>query len=156
MGFVITFVAVVAGMVVFRAPTIATAGNILRGMIGLNGLALPGSVVDRLGRLPTFIGRLNDGVISQDAFRTLTLWIVILGFFALALPNTLNLLSAYEPALGIRSAAERASAPGRRLQAFVAQLTWAPTLAWAVAVSILAIAGIFHLGGNSEFLYWQF
>ena len=52
--------------------------------------------------------------------------------------------------------AERAPAVGRRLTAYVARLTWAPTLAWAVAVAILAISGIFHLGGNSEFLYWQF
>lgn len=155
-GFVITFVAVVAGMVVFRAPTIATAGNILRGMIGLNGLALPGSVVDRLGHFSSFVGRLNDAVISQDAFRTLTVWIAILGFFALALPNTLTLLSAYEPALGIKPVAERVPAVGRRLTAYVARLTWAPTLAWAVAVAILAVSGIFHLGGNSEFLYWQF
>ena len=155
-GFVITFVAVVAGMVVFRAPTIATAGNILRGMIGLNGLALPGSVVDRLGHLSAFVGRLNDTVISQDAFRTLTVWIAILGFFALALPNTLNLLSAYEPALGIKPVADRTPVVGRRLTAYVARLTWAPTLAWAVVVAVLAISGIFHLGGNSEFLYWQF
>jgi D-alanyl-lipoteichoic acid acyltransferase DltB (MBOAT superfamily) len=155
-GFVITFVAVVAGMVVFRAPTIATAANILRGMIGLNGLALPSSIVDRLGHFSTVIGRLNDAVISPDAFRTLTVWIVILGFFALALPNTLKLLSAYEPALGIKPSAGPAVAPGRRLAAYVARLTWAPTIAWAVAVSILAVFGIFHLGGNSEFLYWQF
>ena len=155
-GFVVTFVAVVAGMVVFRAPTVGTAGNILRGMIGLNGVALPSSVADRLGPLSAYIGRLNDAVISMEAFRTLRLWIAILGVFALALPNTLEILSAYEPALGIKPAAERAPLLGRRLAGYAARLTWAPTLAWAVAVSILAIAGIFHLGGNSEFLYWQF
>ena len=155
-GFAITFVAVVAGMVLFRSPTVGTATNILRGMVGLNGIALPGTIVDHLGHFAGLVGRLGDGALGDDAFRLLAKWILLLGFFALALPNTLQLLSAFEPALGVKAAVARTSSAAGRLAAFLARVTWRPTVAWAVAVCILAAIGMYHLGGNSEFLYWQF
>ena len=40
-GFVLTFVSVCAAMVFFRSPTMASATDLIRGMIGLNGVALP-------------------------------------------------------------------------------------------------------------------
>jgi hypothetical protein len=35
-------------------------------------------------------------------------------------------------------------------------LAWRPSPAWAVVASGIAIIGVLHLGGQSEFLYWQF
>ena len=155
-GFVITFIAVVAGMVLFRSPTMGTATNLLSGMIGLRGIALPGTVVAHLGPLAGHFAPLSELAIDQSTFTALAKWILLLGFVALALPNTLQLLAAFEPALGVKSAiARKSSATGRRA-AFGARVMWNPTLAWAVAVCVLAAIGMYHLGGNSEFLYWQF
>ena len=42
-GFALTFLAVVVAMVLFRAPDLDAAGNILGGMVGLHGLGLPGA-----------------------------------------------------------------------------------------------------------------
>jgi len=154
-GFVLTFVSVVAGMVVFRSPTIATATSILKGMVGVNGVALPSTIIDHLGRFSALFGVLSDVGIGASDFRTTAKWIVILGFFALALPNTLQILSSYEPALGVKPAVARARVAAWRIATDL-RLMWTPTLAWAIAVSVLAAAGMYHLGGNSEFLYWQF
>jgi hypothetical protein len=156
LGFVITFIAVVAGMVLFRSPTFDTAMNVLRGMVGLNGIAQPGSIVDHLGRFAGMFGRLNDVAISQDTFRALAKWIVLLGVVALAFPNTLQLLSSFEPALGVKPVSPQTKYAPKRLVAVAARLTWSPTLTWAIAVAVLAAIGAYHLGGNSEFLYWQF
>jgi hypothetical protein len=155
-GFVLTFIAVVVGMVLFRSPTIGTATNILRGMAGLNGFALPGTIVDHLGAVARVVGRLDEVGLSGDALRSLAKWILLLGFFALALPNTLQLLSAFEPALGVKAGVTGTPPAGSRLATWGSRLAWRPTLAWAVAVCILAAYGMYHLGGNSEFLYWQF
>jgi alginate O-acetyltransferase complex protein AlgI len=155
-GFVITFVAVVAGMVLFRSPTIGTAMSILRGMAGFNGVALPGAIVDHLGHYAPMVGRLDEVALGDAAFRSLAKWILVLGFFALALPNTLQLLSSFEPALGVKPGGARKPSVTGRLAALGSRVSWNPTLAWAIAVCILAAIGMYHLGGNSEFLYWQF
>lgn len=155
-GFAMTFVAVVAGMVLFRSPTLGAATNILRGMAGINGMALPSAIVDHIGHLARAVGRLDETVFGAEGFRGLAQWTVLLGLFALALPNTLQLLSAFEPALGVKPGVVRTSSGLGRMVAFGSRVRWSPTLAWGVAVCILAAIGMYHLGGNSEFLYWQF
>ena len=40
-GFVVTFIAVLAGWVLFRAPNMAAAGDMLGGMIGRHGAVIP-------------------------------------------------------------------------------------------------------------------
>ena len=40
-GFVLTFVSVTAAMIFFRAPTMTSAIDLVKGIIGLNGIALP-------------------------------------------------------------------------------------------------------------------
>jgi alginate O-acetyltransferase complex protein AlgI len=155
-GFAMTFAAVVAGMVVFRSSTIATATNLLRGMLGLNGIALPGSIVAHLGPLSAWVSSLNETAIDQSAFRTLGRWDLLLGVFALALPNTLRVLSSFEPALGVKPVTVGWLPLARRWPLLVSRLTWRPTLTWTVVACLLAAIGIYNLGGNSEFLYWQF
>ena len=36
------------------------------------------------------------------------------------------------------------------------RILWRPSLAWAVAMAVIMAIGILNLGGQSEFLYWQF
>jgi alginate O-acetyltransferase complex protein AlgI len=150
-GLVLTFVSVTTAMVFFRAPTIASAIDLVKGIIGLNGIALPQALFDHLGPLTGVFQR--HGVMaegswsSQDFIKTST-WIMGLTFVALACPNTLQILARYEPALGVK----------RRPTKFLIGgiVEWHAALPWALAVSAIAAAAIGFIGGPSEFLYWQF
>lgn len=149
-GLVLTSIAVIAGMVVFRSTTVVAAMNVLKGMIGLNGVSLPRSLFDRLGWLG---GSLNGvGVTTEltsaSDFSLLAVWIIIMGTIAWACPNTLQILAPYEPALGIKRRLSDRQTPTR--------IEWNPSIAWAIGVSVIAAIGVTCLGGQSEFLYWQF
>jgi hypothetical protein len=76
-------------------------------------------------------------------------WVFSLLLVALTLPNSMQLMSRYEPAIGIK-----AVPLGKDW--FAQAFSWSPSVSWAFVVSALAIAGILSLGGKSEFLYWQF
>ena len=148
-GWVLTFVAVTAAMVLFRSSNLTAAAGLLGGMAGAHGIAIPASIYDRLGPLAALL-RSGDPVLAAAgvSLPALLKWTVGLGFIALAMPNTLEILSHYQPALGVQ--------PVVATNALEKTASWKPSLAWALAVSLLAVIGILHLGGNSEFLYWQF
>lgn len=131
-GFIITFCCVAASMVIFRAVNLKTATHLLQGMLGLHGIGLS-------GLRGSFAGGL----------KTVALWSGASAFLALVCPNTLQILSRFEPALGWKPSLYDVKRPQPRVQ-------WRPSLAWAVATSVIVTIGILHLGGRSEFLYWQF
>ncbi len=149
-GLILTFISVSTAMVFFRSPTIASAMNIVKGMIGLNGVALPQVNLDQLGSLTTWVNRIDSASQSGGGndFILMVIWISVLMFIALACPNTLQMLARFEPALGVKP----------RAQDLLGKLhvEWNASLAWAIGVSVIAIIGILSLGGPSEFLYWQF
>jgi alginate O-acetyltransferase complex protein AlgI len=130
-GFIITFVCVAASMVIFRSANLKTAANLLQGMVGLHGIGLSQLKNISVGRV------------------TIAFWIAVPAFIALVCPNTLQILSRYEPALGWNPNPH----DGATLRT---RILWRPSLTWAAAVSIITVIGIFYLGGQSEFLYWQF
>ena len=151
LGFVLTFVAVAVAMVLFRADHGSAAKELLQGMVGMNGVGLPQAMLEQIGR---FAGPLRPFVatsteLSAQGLVLACAWIAGLLLVALAAPNTLQLLARYEPALLAKTAPLQASAITR-------VLAWSPSLPWAAAVSVLAVAAILQLGGKSEFLYWQF
>jgi D-alanyl-lipoteichoic acid acyltransferase DltB (MBOAT superfamily) len=150
-GHVITFIAVAAAMVFFRASTVHAAMNIVRGMIGLNGVALPGTLLTRLGSAGIWLQHLGIHATPPDwfPFNDMALWLVGLSAIVFFCPNTQQLLARYEPALGVK-----ASDPAR--ENLLERIHWRPTVAWAFAVAVLAVIGILQLSGPSEFLYWQF
>jgi D-alanyl-lipoteichoic acid acyltransferase DltB (MBOAT superfamily) len=149
-GFGLTFSAVAGAMILFRSSTMGSAKSLLNGMLGLNGIVLPESLYDRLGHVPAWVHRASVTATfgGYDSLTTMA-WLLGLGFIALALPNTLQLLASYTPALGVSV---------RRREWGLAGLvpSWRPTLAWGIGVSIIAAIGILRLAGRSEFLYWQF
>jgi alginate O-acetyltransferase complex protein AlgI len=150
MGFVLTFLSVIAAMVFFRSPTMTSAIDLVRGIIGLNGIGLPEALFGHLGPLAE---RLHGaGVIAESwslpDFAKTALWISLLMFVALACPNTLQILAPYEPALGVTAQSAKLRA-GSIVQ-------WNASLPWAVAMSAVAAIAIISVGGPSEFLYWQF
>ena len=67
---------------------------------------------------------------------------------ALGLPNTLQILARYEPAIGVR--------PARQEPWMVRVAQWRPSGYWAYGLAAISAAGILSLGQLSEFLYWQF
>jgi hypothetical protein len=145
-GFVLTFVSWIITMVLFRSPTIGAATILLKGMIGLSGITLPTFVYDHLGPLTGWLYHL--GVVAEPVdVKSLMKWILFLMFIALACPNSLQILASYEPALGARP---RAGEKGARV------VEWRPSLPWAIGVSAIAAIAIYSIGGQSEFLYWQF
>jgi hypothetical protein len=101
-----------------------------------------------LRHAPSFIQRAasDEELAAYGGYLMLALWVTGLGAIAFLMPNTLQILSQYEPALGVK--------PGE--QDGPRWLHWRPSPAWAVAISLVAALGIYKLGGKSEFLYWQF
>jgi alginate O-acetyltransferase complex protein AlgI len=136
-GFVLTFVAVTAAMIFFRAATVRSAVDLVKGVFGLNGVALPHGAAAIAATYGTDI-------------KMAAIWIAVLLFIALVCPNTLEILAPYEPALGWKPKSTAPALGGFRIPA------WGPSLPWAVAISVVAAVAIFSTGGPSEFLYWQF
>jgi alginate O-acetyltransferase complex protein AlgI len=149
-GWILTFVSVNTAMIFFRASTITSAMDVVKGIIGLNGISLPQTLLDRLGRFSSAvhgIGVIPDTASSPDFLKTV-MWISILLFITLACPNTLQILGRYEPALGFK-------AQSKKLALGIA-MEWKASLPWAVAMSAVAAIAVVSIGGPSEFLYWQF
>ena len=151
-GLLVTFITVTATMIFFRAPTVTSAIDLTKGLIGLNGLGLPRDILGRLGPLAGFlhgIGVVGEAGSGQD-FISIGRWICLLLFITLALPNTLQILDRYEPALGVRPGSAKLSIGNVRI------MEWGPSLPWAIAMSAVAAIAFVLIGGPSEFLYWQF
>jgi hypothetical protein len=85
-------------------------------------------------------------VASGKALSQEIVFLVVLLAIALRGPNTLQLLSRYDPALG-------APRPDQNKRPI---LMWSPSPGWAAGTAVIAAAGILSLGQLSEFLYWQF
>ena len=136
-GFVLTFVSVTAAMVFFRAQTVGSALDLAKGVFGLNGVALAH-------------GAQTIAETYGTDLQKAAMWIAILLFIALVCPNTLQILAPYEPALGVKPQSTAPVIGKIRIPA------WAPSLPWAIAVSIIAAFATLSIGGPSEFLYWQF
>jgi hypothetical protein len=151
-GFVLTFVAVVGAMVLFRSPSLHAAHSIYVGMAGGHGLALPSSLLAHAGPLTGLLHRLGvgpDPLWDLSTLARVLTWTTVLLGIALLAPNTLEILAPYEPALGWGP--ERTGALIGRLR-----LAWRPSLVWALSIAALAAVAVAQLGGPSEFLYWQF
>jgi alginate O-acetyltransferase complex protein AlgI len=152
-GLLLTFVSVTIAMVFFRSATVASAIDLLKGIFGLNGVALPQNLFERLGPLTGGlhgVGIVGDASWTSHDFGKAAIWISFLMFVALACPNTLEMLAAYEPALGVKPRTTQIRVGGIRI------VEWGTSLPWAIAVSAMAAIAVMSIGGPSEFLYWQF
>ena len=153
-GIFLTFVAVAVSMVLFRSPTVASAGDLLKGMIGANGIALPQAFYEHLGPFAGVLHKLHVAPLAPEVwtdrnFLLLMAWVAGLTFIALLCPNTLQILAPYEPALGVKRRTEGVGFIARAIE-------WSPSLAWTLGMSIVAAIAITSLEHQSEFLYWQF
>jgi alginate O-acetyltransferase complex protein AlgI len=145
LAWLVTFVAVVVGWVLFRAPTFASAVQILRGMVGANGTSLPSAVAARFPGLAAFASQygVEFTLGAGGQFVQMVCWIALLTVIALACPNTQQLMASYRPGLDAREAPP-------------ARLRWRLTVGAAIAGGAIAAAGVLSLNRVSEFLYYQF
>ena len=87
-------------------------------------------------------------------FATAAATLLALLAIALLLPNSVQILSAYEPVL--YTPKRPATMPGVLPAALRRPLLWRPTVAWMVLFAAIAAVSMIRLTGKSEFLYWQF
>ena len=150
-GWLLTFTSVAAAMVFFRSPTLTSAIGLMKGLIGQNGIALPQAIYDHLGfswLQHIGVASVQPELWSTHEFGRMVMWIFAPMLIALVCPNSLQLLARYEPALGVK--APPTTVTGRKI------IEWSPSLPWAIGMSMVTASGIFFLGGQGEFLYWQF
>src|SRR5262249_27598056 len=147
LGFVATFLAVVVSWVFFRAPNFSAAGNMLRGMAGLQGAILPEGLSFALHGLQPLLSTIGVHFGSGSGSEMIRTWVWIgaLLAIALAVPNSQEMLTKYRPVLEINNL-ERKPTP----------VQWALTPAWAVIAGAAIFLGVISINRVSEFLYWQF
>ncbi len=146
-GSAVTLLAVVCAMVLFRAPDLASAANVLKGMTGLHGVGLPSKLAEMAGAPSLGPMVLLNGEVSMMTFAAATAYLVGLLAIALVLPNSLQVMSKYEPVL---------QGPRQQLSGGNASLVWQPTLPWMGFTAVLAGYSMLQITAKSEFLYWQF
>jgi alginate O-acetyltransferase complex protein AlgI len=150
-GGLLTFLSVAVAMVLFRSTTVGAAVDLLKGMAGVNGITLPAQLYASFGPAAHWLQAIGVHAAQESAhdFALLLVWIAVLLVIVLGFPNTLQITAAYEPALGMRRQTGTPAGGARAVE-------WNASLAWAMAMTIVAAIGIYQIGGQSEFLYWQF
>ena len=174
LGFVLTFGAVVIAFVFFRASSVTSALSILGGMAGMNGIR-PHDF-----QLLQNLGVSVDWIVSQ-IFTSRFRWISVLFLAVTLLPNSLELLRRFQPALDfpeeLEKAPESQAAPsvavqqpaGSRKPPAAAKLraAWATvgelghggiplSRLTATIAALLFVLGVMALNRGGAFLYWQF
>ncbi len=139
----LTFLSVVIAWVFFRANSFSTAIDILSGMSGLHGVAMPETVVRKLGPFGTWLGSLGieTYVGGGSRFVQTWSWIMIGTVIAFLMPNTQEIHARFGPTL------ERVAC---------SRFRWRLNTAWAIGTAIFAAACFMSLSRPSEFLYFQF
>ncbi len=130
-GWLLTMSVVVSGLVVFRAPDLGTAANILASMwsFGAFAQAAPGVATVMF-----------DSKIASSL-------VIVLGTIVLLMPNTQQILHRF----AVSSDPLPQSAT---LEAGL--LSWRPTFGSSIAVGLLLSVAIGSIGAGSAFLYYQF
>jgi len=171
-GFALTTCFVFSAWVLFRAQDLATARLVYRGMLGLNGNAVPVPWIVAVGDVGRWLAAQDFGLplaarawvvrnvasIDNAVPRVLAeattggvlvgtaqiAWIAALLAIAWFAPNSIGIM-ACAPAFLDRAAQY---APGR--------LVWRPSLAWAVGSAVMLFLALASMMRISEFLYFQF
>ncbi len=169
----ITFLAIVVAWVYFRAESLDVAHNVLAGMFGLNGFALPYEWQTRMPELASSLGQLGiqfEPLISQGKVMTPLSDIAsilgisgldsavgpikTLGYMSLLLawtwfaPNTQQLTHRFKPAFE--------SYNGQIQPVFLSILEFRTNFVWAVLIAFMFAYSIFGTSQTSQFLYFNF
>ena len=130
----ITLLAVVFANVIFRAPDVATAMQVWRGMVRLDLLAELAEAVP---------------VSAAEILTKPLIFCAICIFVIACLPNTQQFLARYNPVYGWRK--------WRDVAPPVIVMSWRPTWGWAAVMTVVTFLAIaFVTRGQSEFIYFNF
>lgn len=147
----ITYVAVVATQVMFRAPSVGAALQMFGGMIGLHGidpLPVPNTVMAMLRHVDpinVFLTKTHHFLAVPSEDSTVAPASLALRFFIVwALPNSQMIMAKFSPTL----TTTKPDAPRWML--------WQPTARWAVAFGLLLAICLMSLQQTKVFLYFQF
>ena len=143
----LTFVAVVAAWVIFRADNLDAAVRVYQGMMGYNGFPINQewmTKMTRMGPLLTDWG-VETGTLAIRIDRALLYWALPLLLACWILPNTQQIMRKFEPAINF--------VEDPRDPSFV---EWKLSRTWSLAVLVMAVVCLFNMTGISEFLYFQF
>ena len=138
----------------FCAENIPTGIEIIKGMLGANGIILPPDYIDHFNHFLSMGTHLqNLGVQFEDNIpyfkgSTQLILIFILLITVLFLPNTHQIFWKYSPALDSTSITDRVN---NNLM-----LKWRPSATLAIFFTLLMAIIIFTMDSTSEFLYFQF
>jgi alginate O-acetyltransferase complex protein AlgI len=145
----VTFLAVTVAWVFFRASNFDEAVNILRGMSGRNGFALPATWLPRLGSVGPWLAAHGAQFVASIPFGGVKqiVWSVALLGVAWFMPNTQQLLARYAPAL------EGTEGEGG---AMGTALAWQPGWQWGLAIGVIGFLVIANMSKPQVFLYFQF
>ena len=154
-GMVLTFLGVFVANAYFRSDSVTSGNNIVLGMFGLHGIELPEVIANRL---PAFGGALRHyGITFAPGSLTELLylygWIGALLLIAWCMPNVLEIMREYGPA--ITGPVRPASRPSP-LRWLSDKLVWRPSVGWALATAATTAVGVLAVNHVTEFLYWQF
>ena len=144
----LTFIAVTAAWVFFRAENMDAAMSILSGMIGLNGISLPSQFYPFLSHMVRSDYIIFNGLaplIGGGAGKVTICWLVGGLFVVWILPNVQQWLTDYSLALD-----------SSRNERQISWLSWRPTKVWAVMAGLVLGFALLNLKKTSQFLYFQF
>ena len=142
----VTFLAVAAAWVVFRADNISTATTMLKTMAGMNGFVLPGKWLIQWGEFGQWLSEQgiqfgkSKALIAGGAIN----WICISMLIVWLAPNTQQIMAVFKPAL------DMPNGNGAK------RLLWQPSYLWLVASVVCAVFSILSISELSEFIYFQF
>ena len=148
---VITYVAVVATQVMFRASSVGGALQMFGGMIGLHGfdpIPVPSTVMTVLqhfGPVQVFLTKTHHFLaVPTQGFAVPPASLALRFFIVWALPNSQTIMAKFSPTLG----ETKPNAPR--------WLLWQPTVRWAMAFGVLLALSLMSLQQTKVFLYFQF
>ena len=124
-SWLITFISVVVAWVFFRAPTIHSALLMLQAMFGLNG----------------FVFSLGGDLSKREVLLFLVSSMIIVKL----LPNSMDIMRLYKPALGKNYTKQKS----------LIELSWKPTIMWGFLFVVLVLSSIRVMvtQGYHEFIY---
>ncbi len=130
-GWLLTMAVVISGLVVFRAPDLATAGDILASMWGLSLIGF---------------GEPSGYMVEIDLVWAAGL-ILFFGGLVLLAPNSQQIMHRYWVSSDPKPAEERS---------VLRHILWKVSPDWAVATAVVLVIAFASIQGKSTFLYYQF
>lgn len=141
----VTFLAVVAAWVVFRADNLNSATAILKAMAGFNGFVLPNVWLAKWGAVGSWLSMQGvtfgaPGLIMGGAINWIWISLLIVWFA----PNTQQIMADYKPALDMPE--------GNKAK----RLLWRPSYIWLTTSALFSAFAILSISELSEFIYFRF